>query len=268
MRGPGANLYTCSLVALNVDTGKMAWYYQTSPHDTHDFDSAQTPILVDGTWQGKPRKLVMTAARNGYFFVLDRTTGEHLLTSKFVDSPNWAAPELDKNGAPQRVPAKDYDIGGALISPANAGVVNWPPPAYSPQTGLFYVNAQESYAMYYLATTDPRGAMGLGGKDELSLGSLGGYLVALDYKTGKPAWKHRYPGLATGGTLNGVLTTAGGLVFAPDSRGNLIAYDAANGKQLWYSHIGVSNAPETYMLGSTQFVLEAGNDTLFAYRLQ
>lgn len=267
-RGPGANLHTCSLVAVNVDTGKMAWYYQTSPHDTHDFDSAQTPILVDGTWKGKPRKLVLTAARNGYFFVVDRLTGEHLLTSKLVDSPNWAAPDhYDKTGAPERVPAKDYDLGGALVSPANGGIVNWPPPAYSPQTGLFYAHAQESYAMYYLATTDPRGAMGLGGKDELSVGSLGSYLVAMDYHTGKPAWKRRYPGLGGGG-LNGVLTTAGRLLFANDAHNNFVAHDAATGKPLWYSHIPTTNAPESYMLDGHQYVIVGGNDTVYAFRLQ
>ena len=268
-RGPGANLYTCSTVAINVDTGKMAWYYQTSPHDTHDYDSAQTQVLVDGTWQGKPRKMVMTAARNGYFFVLDRTTGEHLLTSKIVDSPNWAEPDkLDANGAPIRVPAKDFDYGGSIVSPANGGVVNWPPPAYSPQTGLFYVNAQESYAMYYLATTDPRGAMGLGGKDEISLGSLGGYLVAIDYKTGKPAWRHRYPGVGGGGGLAGVMTTGGHLVFAPDAHGNLVAYDANKGTQLWHAHIGATNAPESYMTAGHQYVLQGAGDTLYAFRLQ
>jgi alcohol dehydrogenase (cytochrome c) len=269
MRGPGANLYTCSLVALDIDTGKMKWYYQTSPHDTHDFDSTQTPTLVDGTWQGKPRKLVLTAARNGYFFVIDRLTGEHLLTSKLVDSPNWAAQDhYDKNGAPERVPAKDYDLGGALVSPGNGGIVNWPPPAFSPKTGLFYAHAQESYAMYYLATTDPRGAMGLGGKDELSVGSLGSYLVAMDYHTGKPAWKKRYPGVSGGGGLNGLLVTAGNVLFANDARGNLVAHDAATGKDLWYSHITPTNAPETYMLDGHQFVLQGAGDTMYAFRLQ
>lgn len=267
-RGPGSNLYTCALVAVNVDTGKMAWYYQTSPHDTHDYDSTQTPVLFDGTINGKQRKLVATAARNGYFFVLDRTTGEHLVTSKITDVVNWASADLDKNGAPQRVPAKDYDLGGSLVSPSNNGVVNWPPPAYSPQTGLFYVNAVETYAMYYLATTDPRGAMGLGGKDELSLGSMGAYLTAIDYKTGKIAWRHRYPGPGSGGTQNGVLTTAGHLLFAPDQRGNLIAYDPADGKQLWHTHINDTNAPETYMLGGHQYVIAAGFDTIYAFRLQ
>jgi alcohol dehydrogenase (cytochrome c) len=270
MRGPGANLFTCSLVALNVDTGKMAWYYQTSPHDTHDFDSAQTPILVDGTWQGKPRKLVLTAARNGYFFVVDRLTGEHLLTSKLVESPNWAAPDhYDKTGAPERVPAKDYDLGGALVSPANGGVVNWPPPAYSPQTDLFYAQAQESYAMYYLATTDPRGAMGLGGKDELGLGSLGSYLIAMNYHTGKPAWKVRYPGIAGGaGQTVGVMTTAGHLIFASDIHGNFVARDATNGKALWHAHITATNAPESYELDGKQFVVVAAGDTIYTFSLQ
>jgi alcohol dehydrogenase (cytochrome c) len=267
-RGPGANLYTCSLIAINPDTGKMAWYYQTSPHDTHDFDSTQTPVLVDAMFGGKPRKLAITAARNGYFFVLDRTTGEHLLTSKLVASPNWASAELDKNGAPQRLPSKDFDLGGALVSPANGGIVNWPPPAYSPQTGYFYAHAQESYSMYYLATTDPRGAMGLGGKDELSVGSLGSYLVAMDYKTGKPAWVHRYPGVGGGGQMNGLLTTAGHLLFASDARGNFVAHDAATGKPLWYSHLSTTNAPETYMLGGHQYVVVAGADTVYAFRLQ
>jgi alcohol dehydrogenase (cytochrome c) len=267
MRGPGANLYTCSLVAVNVDTGKMAWYYQTSPHDTHDFDSSQTPVLVDGTFNGKPRKLVLTGARNGYFFVLDRTTGEHLLTSKIVDSINWAEPVLGKDGAPVRIPAKDYDVGGALVSPANQGVVNWPPPSYSPQTGLFYVNAVESYAMYYLATLDPRGAMALGGKDELSLGSDGDFLTAIDYKTGKIAWRHRYRGVGSSATQNGTLTTAGHLLFAPDSSGNLVAYDPSNGTALWNTRIGASNAPETYMLDGHQYVISAGGDTIFAFRL-
>jgi alcohol dehydrogenase (cytochrome c) len=266
MRGPGANLYTCSLVAVNVDTGKMAWYYQTSPHDTHDFDSAQTPVLVDADFGGKPRKLVITTARNGYFFVVDRLTGEHLLTAKASDTVNWAEPKFDKDGHPVRIPAKDYDIGGSLVSPANQGIVNWPPPSFDPQTGLFYVQSSDSYAMYYLATLDPRGALGLGGKDELSLGSMGSYLNAIDYKTGKFAWRHRYSG-AGAGVLNGILTTAGKLLFASDPAGNLIAYDPATGTQLWHTRIGVTNAPETYMLDGHQYLLSAGGDSLYAFRL-
>src|SRR5204862_5621279 len=99
---------------------------------------------------------------------------------------------LNAKGQPVREPAKDHDIAGALVSAANGGATNWPPPAYSPDTGLFYVPTQETYAMYYLSETDPRGAMGLGGKDEISVGSAGSYIVAIDYKTGKAAWRHKF----------------------------------------------------------------------------
>jgi alcohol dehydrogenase (cytochrome c) len=264
-RGPGDNLYTCALVAINVDTGKMQWYYQTSPHDTHDWDSTETPIMMDGVIDGKPRKLLLHASRNGYYFTLDRLTGEHIVTTKYSDTVNWAK-GIDKRGEPERDPAKDFDIAGALVSPANGGVTNWPPPAYSPDTGLFYVPQTDSYAMYYLTETDPRGAMGLGGKDEIGLGSLGSYLTAIDYKTGKIAWRHKYPG--NGGGMNGMLTTAGKLLFAGDTSGNLVAYDPANGKILWHSRLGtVSNAPETYMLDGHQYVLVAAGDTLYSFVL-
>jgi alcohol dehydrogenase (cytochrome c) len=265
-RGPGDNLYTCSLVAINVDTGKMAWYFQTSPHDTHDWDSAQTPVLVDAEFEGKPRKLVMTASRNGYFFTVDRVTGEHLVTRKYSETANWSK-GVDKRGEPVREPAKDYDIGGALVSPANGGVTNWPPPSFSPQTGLFYVPQNDSFAVYYLTETDPRGAMGLGGKEEISVGSLGNYLTAIDYKTGKAVWRHKYPGQGGGGT-NGILTTAGHLLFAGDTGGNLVAYDPANGKILWHTRLGqVSNAPQTYMLDGRQYILIAAGDSLYGFSL-
>jgi alcohol dehydrogenase (cytochrome c) len=265
-RGPGDNLFTCSLIAVNVDTGKMAWYFQTSPHDTHDYDSAQTPILVDASFNGKPRKLVLTAARNGYFFVIDRTTGEHLLTTKFSDTVNWAS-GIDKRGEPVRVPTKDFDIAGALISPPSGGAVNWPPPSFSQETGLFYVQSTDSYSMSYLTTLDSRGALGLGGKDELSVGQLGSYLTAIDYKTGKLAWQHRYPGVRNYGIQNGILTTAGKLLFAGDPSGNLVAYDPAKGTQLWHSRVGVSNAPETYMLDGHQYVVVGAGDMVYAFRL-
>jgi alcohol dehydrogenase (cytochrome c) len=266
-RGPGANLYTCSLVAVNVDTGKMAWYYQTSPHDTHDFDSAQTPILVDGVIDGKPRKLVLTAARNGYYFTVDRTNGKHVVTGKLSDTVNWASATYDKNGAPVRIPAKDYDIGGALVSPPNGGVVNWPPPSFNPETGLFYVQSSDGYAMYYLSTLDPRGAMGLGGKDERGVASIGSYLNAVDYKTGKIVWRHRYAGVGGYGIQNGLLNTAGKLLFGGDPFGDLVAYDPANGRQLWHLRIGVSNAPETYLLDGKQYILVGSGSKITALKL-
>ncbi|PWU07755.1 MAG: acido-empty-quinoprotein group A [Terriglobia bacterium] len=266
-RGEGDNLYTCSIVAINVETGKMAWYYQTSPHDTHDWDSAQTPVLVDGEINGKMRKLVLQASRNGYYFTLDRLTGEHLVTSQFSETVNWAK-GINAKGQPVRDPAKDFHIAGSLVSSANQGATNWPPPSFSPDTGLFYVPVQESYAMYYLAETDPRGAMGLGGKEELNLGTVRSYLAAIDYKTGKTVWRHLYPQLGGSGA-GGVLSTAGKLVFAGDPSGNLVAYDAVTGKPLWHAYLGtqVSNAPETYSLDGHQYVLAAAGDTMYSFVL-
>src|SRR5215831_6757191 len=267
-RGEGDNLFTCAIVAINVDTGKMAWYYQTSPHDTHDWDSAQTPVLVDGDFKGNRRKLVLTASRNGYYFTLDRTTGEHLVSSKFSDTVNWAKPELNKLGQPVRDPAKDYHVAGALVSSANGGATNWPPPSFSPDTGLLYVPTAETWAMYYLTETDPRGAMGLGGKEEIGLNSSATFMTAIDYTTGKIVWKHQYRTSGSARSASGVLTTAGKLLFGGDPSGNLVAFDPANGKILWHSAIGqVTNAPQTYMVDGQQFVLAAAGDTLYAFTL-
>ena len=266
-RGEGDNLFTCATIAVNVETGKMAWYYQTSPHDTHDWDSAQTPVLVDAMFNGKMRKLVLQASRNGYYFTLDRTTGEHLVTSKYSETANWAK-GLNSRGQPVRDPSKDFDVAGALVSPANRGATNWPPPSFSPDTGFLYVPVDESYAMYYLAETDPRGAMGLGGKEEISLGTIRSYLAAIDYQTGKTVWTQVY---ATIGGLGGggILTTAGSLLFAGDVGGNLVAYDPVKGKPLWHAYLGtqVTNAPETYMLDGHQYVLVAAGDTLYSFAL-
>jgi alcohol dehydrogenase (cytochrome c) len=247
---------------VNVDTGKMAWYFQTSPHDMHDWDSAQTPVLVDGPFNGKQRKMVLTASRNGYFFVVDRVTGEHLLTSKYGSSTNWSN-SLNKFGGPQRNPEKDPTVPGSLVSPEAGGTINWEPPAYSPDTNLFYVAESNSYALFYLTEVDPRGSMGLGGKEEVPVGNGGQFLTAIDYKTGKAAWRHPYYGNGGGG---GILATAGKLVFAGDGAGNLVAHDATNGKPLWNTRIGnVTNAPQTFMLDGRQYVIAATGDTLWAF---
>lgn len=264
LRGEGDNLFTCSLVAINVDTGKMAWYFQTSPHDMHDYDSAQTPILVDAPFNGKMRKLVLTAARNGYFFTLDRVTGERLVTSKYGQHTNWAK-GLNKFGGPEHDPMKDPTVGGAIVSPTSGGTVNWEPPAYSPQTGLFYVPEDNGFALFYLTDLDPRGSMGLGGKEEAPVGTPGNYLSAIDYRTGKVAWRHRYYGNGGGG---GLLATAGGLLFAADGMGSLVAHDAKTGKPLWNTRIGnVTNAPQTFLLDGHQYVTVATGDTLWAFVL-
>jgi alcohol dehydrogenase (cytochrome c) len=267
-RGAGDNLHTNSVVAIHVDTGKMAWYYQTNPHDTHDWDSAQTPVLVDGEINGKPRKLVVTAARNGYYFTLDRRTGEHVVTSTFSGTVNWAK-GLNGRGQPVRDPAKDHHVGGSLVSSNNGGATNWPAQAFSPQTGLLYVPLAENYAMYYLTELDPRGAMGLGGKDEVGVSGIGSYIAAIDYRTGKTMWRHKFrTATPVGRGGPGLLTTAGGLLFGGDISGNFVAFDAAKGTPLWSTRIGqVSNAPQTYLVDGRQHVLVASGDTLFSFAL-
>ncbi len=155
----GDDLYTSCIVALNVDTGKLAWYFQPSPHDTHDWDAAQTPVIVDGEFKGKPRKLLLDASRNGYFFVLDRVTGEHLLTVPYADSLNWST-GIDKLGRPVRDPEKDASPGGSLVLPDSDGIVNWEPPTYDPQTGLFYVATEEIYSVFYRTEPNVQGPAG------------------------------------------------------------------------------------------------------------
>lgn len=264
-RGDGDNLFTCALVALNVDTGKLAWYYSTSPHDMHDYDSAQTPVFVDGMFKGKMRKMVITAARNGYFFVLDRVTGEHLLTSKYGATTNWAKGSTEK-GAPKHDPEKDATVAGSLDSPNSSGTINWQPVAFSPKTGLLYVYETDTFSLTYLTDTDPRGSMGLGGKEETTVGSTGSYLTAIDYKTGEARWRHKFYGSGIGG--GGLLATAGGLVFSGDGSGNLVAYDEVNGKPLWHTHIGpISNAPQTFMLDGHQYLICASGDSLWSFLL-
>ena len=263
-RGPGDNLFTCALIALNVDTGKMAWYYSTSPHDMHDYDSAQTPVLVDAMFNGRMRKLLLTAARNGYYFTLDRVTGEHLVTGRYGVYTNWAK-GLNERGAPIYDPEKDATVAGSLVSPTSDGTTNWEPASYSPDTGLLYVAQHNDYSMFYLTDLDPRGSMGLGGKEEAQVGSGGSFLTAIDYTTGKVAWERPYYGDGGGG---GLLTTAGKLLFAGDGNGNLVAHDVFTGKPLWHTRIGeVSNPPQTYMLDGHQYLIAATGDTLWSFLL-
>jgi alcohol dehydrogenase (cytochrome c) len=259
-RGTGTGLFSCSLIAVNVDSGKMAWYYQTSPRDMHDFDSAQTPILIDAKINGQPRKLVSTAARNGYFFTVDRVTGEFVTSGKYSPTANWAS-GMDKQGRPILNPEKVATIPGAIVS---SSATNWPPPSYSPDTGLFYVPEDNGLSIRYLIDADPRGSMGLGGVQGGGGVTTFGSITAIDPATSKVAWRHEL----RGGGATGMLTTAGRLLFAGDGSGNFVAYDPANGKPLWHARLGdVGNAAETYMLDGKQYVLVSGGDALFAFAL-
>lgn len=258
----GDNLYTESIVALNPDTGKLAWYFQASPHDTHDWDATQTPVLFDGTIGGQPRKLLAQASRNGWFFVLDRETGRNISSTPYVKI-NWAN-RVDAKGQPVPDARKEPREDGVLVSPNQGGAQNWPPPSYSPSTGLFYVNATRGFSVYYLyPNEDDDKPQGWAGNDR------GGWsesmLLALDYKTGAVRWRFAWDGSPS--SRSGVLSTAGNLVFAGDSANNFAAFDAGKGVPLWHAGLqsSITNGPITYQLDGIQYIVVAANDTLYAF---
>ena len=259
----GDNLYTCSIVAINPDNGKLVWYFQPSPHDTHDWDDVQTPVLFDAVFKGQKRKMLAQAARNGYFFVLDRTNGKSLLTTPFVEL-NWSN-GLNAKGQPIPNPAKEPKTDGTLVTPSSNGATNWWPPSYDPDTGLFYVSSAQSYSIFYLTDIDPR-PEGYGGRDA-PLWSRN-MLKAIDYKTGAIHWTHVFPSEASSG-LSGLLTTAGRLLFSGDPAGNFLAFDPENGKILWHTKLAaeVANGPMTYELDGRQYIVVGGGDMLYAFTL-
>lgn len=255
----GDDLFTESIVALHIDTGKLAWYFQASPHDTHDWDAVETPVLFDGDIDGHPRKLLAQASRNGYFFVLDRTNGKDIVTSQFVKT-NWSE-GVNADGQPIPNPAKQPQVDGALVSPNQGGAANWPPPSFSPATGLFYVNATRAFSEYYIFD-DTRKPEGWAGNDRGGAGDS--MLQALDYHTGKIRWSHKWEGP---GARSGVLTTASNLLFTGDSSSNFVALNAATGDPLWHANLGagVSNGPITYDLDGSQYVVVGAGDALFGF---
>ena len=256
----GANLFTGSIVALNADTGKMVWYFQSSPHDTHDWDSTQTAVIFDGTIDGKPRKLIAQAARNGHFFVLDRTNGKAIVSKEFVKT-NWSL-GYDAKGQPIPNPDKYPQVDGALVSPDQAGAANWPPPAFSPSTGLFYVNARRAFSVYYIYDPDDN-PQGWGGTDR------GGYAeqmtLGIDYKTGDIRWKHPWEG----GSRAGLLVTAGNVLFTGGASNDIAALNATTGEALWHARLNtsVSNGPITYELDGLQYLVVGAGDTLWTFVL-
>jgi acido-empty-quinoprotein group A len=261
---PGANLWTEAIVALDADTGKLKWYFQVSPHDTHDFDNTTAPILFDRVIDGKPRKLIAQAARNGFFVTLDRVTGKYLVVKPFVPLDYFSG--LSTNGEPIPIPDKDPSVGGS-INIVNA--TNWQAPAYNRKTGLFYVNAVEGKAIYYLIDTSehPSGYGGTGA----GIGVSTHVLKAIDPLTGEPAWMHEYPNLnnAPGTVGSSLLTTAGNLLITGDDQKSVIIYSADKGTILWHHDLSAneSDGPITYMLDGKQWILFAAGDSLYAYSL-
>jgi alcohol dehydrogenase (cytochrome c) len=256
----GDNLYTCSIVALNPDTGKLVWHFQPSPHDVHDWDAVETPVLLDAEFQGKPRKLLAQASRNGFYFLLDRTNGKYLAGAPFIDQ-TWAT-GLDAHGRPIPKPDAAPSPDGTMITPGSDGATNWMAPSFDPQTNLFYVTARRVFSIYYLTVTGK--AEGWGGRDQ-NLWS-NSTIRALDYRTGRVIW-NRETGESENGA--GILTTAGHLLFTADTSGNLLALDPATGKTLWHLNAGghMAASPMTYQLDGRQYLIAPIQDVLYAFAL-
>jgi alcohol dehydrogenase (cytochrome c) len=256
---PGDNRWTCSIVAINPDTGKLEWGFQASPHDTHDWDAAEVPVIVDGVFDGVERKLLLQASRNGYFFVLDRINGTNLRTVPFA-TVNWAS-GVDKAGRPVPDPAKEPARDGRLVAPNESGGTNYRSPSYDPSTGLLIVSAHDGYGIYFFKPE--HGEYGWAGADYNVWGRA--VLRAIDYKTGAIKWNHD---LGDGASAAGVLTTASGVTFTGDTAGNVMALRTSDGATLWHSAIGrVGNSPITYELDGHQYVVVGGGGVLFAFRL-
>ncbi len=257
---PGDNLYTCSIVALNPDDGKLVWGFSVSPHDTHDWDAVETPVLVDGKFHGQQRKMLMQTSRNGYFFVLDRTDGKSLLTIPY-GPVNWSL-GVDKQGHPIPNPAKEPAPDGRLIAPDEGGLTNYRSPSFDPKTGLFIVDAHPSYSIYFAKPAD--GAYGWAGADYGVWGK--GVIEAIDYQTGKIRWSHE---VGAGGSGAGVMTTDAGLTVTGDGYGNVLALDTSNGKTLWHAGTGspMQSSPISYELDGRQYIITSSGGVLFAWAL-
>ncbi len=264
----GDNLYANSVVALEPKTGKLRWYYQFTPHDVHDWDAVAPLLAIDATFKGRPRKLLLQADRNGYFYVLDRATGEFLLGEPFVKKTDWAD-GIDPKGRPRTRPSATPTPDGAKACPNVVGATNWFSSAYNPVTGLFYVMALESCGIF--TKSDAWWEQGKsfygGGTRRVPGEKPERFLRALDIQTGKTVWE--IPQIGGGGGWGGVLSTAGGLIFFCDEAGAFAAADAKSGKLLWhfYTNQPWHASPMTYAVDSKQFIAVAAGSNFISFAL-
>jgi alcohol dehydrogenase (cytochrome c) len=267
----GDNLYSCSVIALNPDTGKLQWYYQFSPHNEFDWDSTQTPVLADIQWQGRQRKVMLWANRNGMFYVIDRISGEFMKGQPFV-KVNWAT-GFDPAGRPILAPGIVPTKEGTLVYPGNQGGTNWYPPSFSPHTGLFYIPTWENSSSTYLKGEAPpefhegqgfSGVFpGLGARGDDTYSAV----RAIDPKTGEKKWDFKQSAPTT---ESGILTTASDVLFSGSRDGDFYALDARDGKLLWKTNLGPSVAagPMSYSVNGKQYVSIMVGSSLFTFGLR
>jgi PQQ-dependent dehydrogenase (methanol/ethanol family) len=264
----GENLYSDSLLALDADTGKLKWYFQFTPHDTHDWDAQAWPVLLDTLYEGRVRKLLLHANRNGYFYVLDRTTGAFLRATPFVERLNWAK-GIDGKGKPIENPGMEPSPNGTRVCPSVRGATNWMSPSYNPQTALLYVPTLEQCDVYSSSAKTPEPMKNFAGTGGESISKEPGkfYLRALDPDTGGKRWE--YPMTGHGDSWAGTVSTAGGLVFFGDDDSQLVALDAVTGRHLWHYYLGqgITASPITFMADGEQYVTIVAATDVFTFRL-
>jgi alcohol dehydrogenase (cytochrome c) len=247
-----------------VKTGKLTWHFQNTPHDVHDWDSLESPVLVDATFRGQARKLLLQANRNGFYYVLDRATGEFLQGTPFVDKLDWAT-ALDAKGRPLAAAGHEPTVKGTVTCPSTAGATNWPPPAYSRDTGYLYVVVAEGCGINVItSSTAPDAGTGY---YESPHAPWQAYVRAIDALTGKRMWEYR--AVRSNHYGPGLLSTAGGIVFAPEQFGQVSVLDAKTGKSLWHFNTGdvITAAPVTYSVDGEQFFAIASGTNVFAFGL-
>ena len=262
---PGDNLFTCAVLALDPDTGEMKWFFQYTPHDTHDWDANQIPVLVDGEFEGQQRKLLALANRNAFYYLLDRESGEYLLGEEY-SFQTWSE-GIDDNGRPIIIPNTEPMREGNLVWPSLQGATNWFSPSYNPQTEQFFVPNRRMGAIYFKSDVEYELGMPFlgGGEQPLDGDDASGAILALDAMTGEQQWEFE---LQTP-PWSGVMATAGGLVFGASNEGNFFALDAEDGDPLWFFNTGahIRTNPMGFSVDGNQRVAITGGQTLFVFGL-
>jgi len=265
----GDNLYSSSILALDPVSGKLRWHFQFTPHDLHDWDANQPPMLVDTDFRGRPRKLLVVANRNGFFYVLDRLTGQMLMAERFVKNLTWAS-GIDAKGRPRLLPGYENSVEGTQTCPSVSGAANWPSSAFNPSTGLFYVMASEACSVYR-KNSDwfEFGKSFYGGTTKNATIEGGGKSVrALDLQTGKLVWE--VSNVGGGITGSGLMSTEGGLVFYGDNTGGaFVAVDAKTGARLWNFDTQQvwKSSPMTFAIDGKQYISTVAGPTVRVFGL-